>query len=132
MLLSPTPSRRTFDYHGYSLFGSKAHGSTCSVHTGFSSGADPIIAKMVKCTRNSQLQKLREEIRILGLLRHGSRYRQILNSTDSMQDNVIKLEAVFNLKSDVEPRSWRSDEGLTVGLIMSPPGDASGTSLLGS
>jgi serine/threonine protein kinase len=49
-----------------------------------------------------------------------------------MQDNVIKLEAVFNLKSDVEPRSWRSDEGLTVGLIMSPPGDASGTSLLRS
>jgi hypothetical protein len=104
MLLSPTPTRRTFNYHSYSLFSSKAHSSTCSVHTSFSLGANPIIAKIVKCTKDSQLQKLREEIRILRLLRHISYYRQLLDLTNSMQDNVIKLKAVFNLKSDVNPR----------------------------
>jgi serine/threonine protein kinase len=61
-----------------------------------------------------------------------SRYRQLLDSTNSMQDNVIKLEAVFDLKSDVNLRLWRSNKGLTVSLIMSLLEDASGTSLLGS
>jgi serine/threonine protein kinase len=72
MLLSPTPSKPTIDYHGYSIFDANLHGTTSVVSLGYNkSNGKPVAVKMVKCTR-SQFNDLRNEIDILRRLNHVS------------------------------------------------------------
>ena len=72
MLLSPTPSRNTIDYHGYSIFDANLHGTTSTVSLGYDkSNGKPVAVKMVKCTA-AQFNDLRKEIEILGRLNHVS------------------------------------------------------------
>lgn len=70
MLLSPTPSKPTIDYHGYSIFDAHLHGTTSTVSLGYDkSNGKPVAVKMVKCTR-AQFSDLRKEIEIIGRLNH--------------------------------------------------------------
>lgn len=117
MLLSPTPSRHTIDYHGYSIFDANLHGTTSTVSLGYDkSNGKPVAVKMVKCTA-AQFNDLRKEIEILGRLN---------------DENVCKLEKVVNWDSSADPRMWRQDEGPTVGLILSPPATTGALGLLTS
>ncbi|EMD66034.1 hypothetical protein COCSADRAFT_87064 [Bipolaris sorokiniana ND90Pr] len=109
MLLSPTPSRHTIDYHGYSIFDANLHGTTSTVSLGYDkSNGKPVAVKMVKCTA-AQFNDLRKEIEILG-----------------------RLNDVVNWDSSADPRMWRQDEGPTVGLILSPPATTGALGLLTS
>ncbi|KAI4678634.1 hypothetical protein J4E81_010623 [Alternaria sp. BMP 2799] len=115
MLLSPTPSKPTIDYHGYSIYDANHHGATSSVSLGFDkSNGKPVVVKMVKCTA-SQFGDLRREIGILSRIRH---------------ENVCKLLEVVNWDASANPHEWRQNECLTVGLIMSPPATSSALQLL--
>ncbi|CAA9964272.1 hypothetical protein CFE70_007069 [Pyrenophora teres f. teres 0-1] len=74
MLLSPTPSKPTIDYHGYSIFDANLHGTTSTVSLGYDkSNGKPVAVKMVKCTA-AQFKDLRREISILGRLNHASHH----------------------------------------------------------
>ncbi|KAH9859246.1 hypothetical protein J1614_012220 [Plenodomus biglobosus] len=115
MLLSPTPSKPTIDYHGYSIFDANLHGTTSTVSLGYDkSNGKPVAVKMVKCTA-AQFNDLRREIEILGRLNH---------------KNVCKLDKVMNWDPFANPRDWRQDEGPTVGLVMSPPATSRALQLL--
>ncbi|EFQ88280.1 hypothetical protein PTT_15921 [Pyrenophora teres f. teres 0-1] len=47
MLLSPTPSKPTIDYHGYSIFDANLHGTTSTVSLGYDkSNGKPVAVKM--------------------------------------------------------------------------------------
>jgi hypothetical protein len=73
MILSPTPTKPTIDYHGYSMFDANFHGTTSTVSLGFDKASGTAVAlKMVKCTL-AQFSDLRKEIDILGRLNHVSR-----------------------------------------------------------
>jgi len=81
MLLSPTPSKPTIDYHGYSIYDANHHGATSSVSLGFDkSNGKPVAVKMVKCTA-SQFGDLRREIGILSRISH------VCHALDSMKRN---------------------------------------------
>ncbi|EDU47135.1 serine/threonine protein kinase [Pyrenophora tritici-repentis Pt-1C-BFP] len=108
MLLSPTPSKPTIDYHGYSIFDANLHGTTSTVSLGYDkANGKPVAVKMVKCTA-AQFKDLRREISILGRLNH----------------------AIINWDPFANPRDWRQDEGPTVGLVMSPPATSGALQLL--
>lgn len=84
MLLSPTPSRNTIDYHGYSIFDANLHGTTSTVSLGYDkSNGKPVAVKMVKCTA-AQFNDLRKEIEILGRLNDVSCLRQKKNVTEAL------------------------------------------------
>ena len=75
MLLSPTPSKATIDYHGYSIYDANLHGTTSTVSLGYdNSNGKPVAVKMVKCTA-AQFDDLRREIDILRRLNHVSCHR---------------------------------------------------------
>jgi hypothetical protein len=70
MLLSPTPSKPIFEYHGYQIFDAQHHGTTSTVSLGYEqSSGKQIVVKMVKCHR-SQFEALKREIDILHRLNH--------------------------------------------------------------
>lgn len=84
MLLSPTPSKPTIDYHGYSIFDARLHGTTSTVSLGYDkSNGNPVAVKMVKCTR-AQFSDLRKEIDILRRLNHVSCSPNYRMSTDNL------------------------------------------------
>jgi hypothetical protein len=82
ILLSPTPSKPTIDYHGYSIFDAHRHGTTSTVSLGYDkSNGKPVAVKIVKCTR-AQFSDIRKEIEIIVRLNHVGRRSNLTNVND--------------------------------------------------
>ncbi|KAF2820885.1 serine/threonine protein kinase [Ophiobolus disseminans] len=109
MLLSPTPSNSTIDYHGYSIFDAHLHGTTSIVSLGYDkSNGQPVAVKIVICTR-VQFSDLRKEIKIIGRLNHRNDECRIVGLIMSPPATTGALELLVSWKSLPDPATFLRD-----------------------